>query len=145
MNKLTSTRTFRQLFHNLKMRLLVLLGLFTDQNDGIPYPFMYFNQWNPHPFIYLKPRKGTPFGQSLPIWAIIGSIPPPPPPRGMNQTMSQTLNIIAGVFLEAIEVRDFFVKRRLQLKKQRLSTYDWKGLLNITFLNTFPFQPSVNQ
>ena len=30
----------------------------------------------PCPFICLKPEKDTPFGQSFPIQAIIGSIPP---------------------------------------------------------------------
>ena len=33
------------------MHLLALWGLFTDQHDRFPYPF-----------IYLKPEKGTPFG-----------------------------------------------------------------------------------
>ena len=31
---------------------------------------------NPYPFIYLEPEKGTPFGRSLPVQAIIGSTPP---------------------------------------------------------------------
>ena len=51
-------------------------------------------------------------------------------------------NTIADVFPEDIEIRDFSVKG---YKKQRLSTYDWKVLLDITLLNTFPFQLSVNQ
>ena len=37
------------------------------------------NQQQTYPFIYLKHEKGTPFGQSLPIKAIIGSTHPPPP------------------------------------------------------------------
>ena len=32
---------------------------------------------NPYPFIHLKPEKGTPFEQSLPVQAITGSAPPP--------------------------------------------------------------------
>ena len=28
--------------------------------------------------LYLKPEKGSPFGRSLPVQAIIGSTPPPP-------------------------------------------------------------------
>ena len=35
--------------------------------------FIYFNKWNPYPFIYLKPGKGTPFGRHLPVSEIIGS------------------------------------------------------------------------
>ena len=33
---------FSRLFHSHKMHLLALLGLFTDRNDKIPYPFIYF-------------------------------------------------------------------------------------------------------
>lgn len=42
-----------------------LLAPFTDQNDRSSYPFIYFNQWIPHTFIYLRPEKGTPSGWSL--------------------------------------------------------------------------------
>ena len=35
------------------------------------------NQQQTYPFIYLKHEKGTPFGRSLPIKAIIGSTHPP--------------------------------------------------------------------
>ena len=34
-----------------KMHLIALFGLFNDRNDLFPYPFTYFNQWNPHSFI----------------------------------------------------------------------------------------------
>ena len=57
------------------MRLLALFGPFTHRNDRFPFPFSYFNLWNPYNFIYLKPEKGTPFRRSLPVWAIIGRIP----------------------------------------------------------------------
>ena len=36
---------------------------------------MFFNKWNHSSFSYLKPEKRTPFGRSLPILVIIGSIP----------------------------------------------------------------------
>ena len=52
---------------------LALLGPFTDPNDRFLYPFIYFSEWNPYPFLYLKPEKGTPFGRSLSVKAIIGS------------------------------------------------------------------------
>ena len=55
--------------------LLALLRPFTDPNDRFSYPFIYFNWWNPYPFIYLKPEKDTPLGGSLPVLAIVGSIP----------------------------------------------------------------------
>ena len=32
-------RMFSPLFHSHKMHLLALLGVFTDQNVGFPYPF----------------------------------------------------------------------------------------------------------
>ena len=35
------------------------LGLLTNWNDRFPNPLIYFNKWNPYPFIYLKPEKGT--------------------------------------------------------------------------------------
>lgn len=44
------------------MRLLAFLVLFQHVNDRFAYPF-----------IYLKPLKGTLFGRSLPVYAIIGS------------------------------------------------------------------------
>ena len=61
--------------------MLALLGPFTDPNDRFPNPFIYFNWWNPYPFIYLKPEKDTPFGRSLQVQAIIGNTPPPGIPR----------------------------------------------------------------
>ena len=48
------------------------LGHFTDRNERFRYRFIHFNQWNPYPFIYLSPEKGTPFGRSLPVNSIIG-------------------------------------------------------------------------
>ena len=33
-----------------------------------------------NPFIFLEPEKGTPFGRSLPVYAIIGGTPSPPRP-----------------------------------------------------------------
>ena len=42
------------------------------------YPFIDFNKWNPFPFRYLKPEKGTPFVRSLLVKVIIGSTPPLP-------------------------------------------------------------------
>ena len=44
--------------------------------------YLCFNQYNPQPFIYLKPEKGTPFLRSLPVQAIIGSTPTPTHPPG---------------------------------------------------------------
>ena len=61
------TRTFFPLLHRHKMHLSALLGFYTNWKDIFSYPFIYIiNWWNPHPFIYLKPGKGTPLGQSLP-------------------------------------------------------------------------------
>ena len=41
---------------------IIFKGPFNYLNDRFPYPL-----WNPYPFIYLKPEKGTPFGRSLPV------------------------------------------------------------------------------
>ena len=38
---------------------------FPNRNDSFPYPFIYFNKWNPNPSIYLKPENDTPFKWSL--------------------------------------------------------------------------------
>ena len=48
-------------------------------------PFIYFNYKKPFPFMYLKPEKGTPFGGSLSVLAIIA--PPPPAPRTVLDTV----------------------------------------------------------
>ena len=56
------------------MSLLALFSPFTHRNYRFPNPFTYFDLWNPYNFIYLKPEKGTPFGRSLPVWAIIGRV-----------------------------------------------------------------------
>ena len=68
-------RKYCCLFYIHEMRRLAPLGPFTDQNDRFSYPVIYFNQWSPCPFIYLKVVKGTPFGQSLPILTTTGSPP----------------------------------------------------------------------
>ena len=59
------------------MYLLALLGLFTGRNDRFSYPFMYFNL-SPNPFITPWSLKKVPLLR-LPVWAIIGSTPPPLP------------------------------------------------------------------
>ena len=60
------TMSFSWHSHSHKMNQLALLGLFTDQNDRFLYPLIYFNKWNPYPFIYLNPEISTPFGRSPP-------------------------------------------------------------------------------
>ena len=52
---------FIDLIYSHKMNLLVLLGLFTGQNDRFPrQPFIYFNKWKPLPFHI--PKAWTPYG-----------------------------------------------------------------------------------
>ena len=58
------------------IRNILIKGLCKYLNGRFPYPIIYLNLWNPYPFLYLKPEKGTPFGRSLPLWAIIGNTPP---------------------------------------------------------------------
>ena len=48
----------------LNLAVKGLKGLFTNQKVRVPYPF-----------IYLKPEKGTPFGRSLRVLALVGIIP----------------------------------------------------------------------
>ena len=47
------------------------------RNGSFPYPFIYFNKWNPNPLVYLKPENGTPFGWTFSVQAILRSTPPP--------------------------------------------------------------------
>ena len=69
MNKLLS-KNFSLIFHSHKIHLLALLELLpTEMTD---FPTLSYT-WS------LK--TGTPFGQSLPIQAIFGYLPPPPLPR----------------------------------------------------------------
>ena len=56
---------------HFRQKMVTLLYTFYWQK-GTP-----FTLWNPFPFIYLKPKKGTPFGWSLSMSAIIGSTPSP--------------------------------------------------------------------
>lgn len=52
-----------------------LLGFFTDRNDRIRYPFIYFNYRNPYAFI-ISLKLCTPFEiRSLPSQAILGCPP----------------------------------------------------------------------
>ena len=44
---------------------------------GPPGPSPGSATGNPHPFIYLKPEDGTPFGRSFPVKAVVGSTPNP--------------------------------------------------------------------
>ena len=49
------------------MQLVILIkGPFKYRNDKFPFPSIYLHLWNPYPFIYLNPKKGTPFGVEPP-------------------------------------------------------------------------------
>ena len=58
------TYKLKQYSHKVCVRNILMKGPFRNLNDRFPYPF-----------IYLKREKGTPFGRSLPVKAIIGSAP----------------------------------------------------------------------
>ena len=53
---------------------LVLLGLSTDRNDAF-LPFHVLQLVKSLLFLYLKPKKSTPFARSLPMKAIMWSTP----------------------------------------------------------------------
>ena len=54
---------------------LVLLGLSTDRNDALlPFHILQLVKKSLL-FLYLKPKKGTPFARSLPMKAIMWSTP----------------------------------------------------------------------
>ena len=55
---------FTFFYHSHKMHLLGS-NLYRPKWQ-ISLHFHKFNKWNPYPFIYLKPERGTPFGCSLP-------------------------------------------------------------------------------
>ena len=71
---------------------ILITGPLKYLNARFPYPFIYLNLWNSHPSIYLKPEKGTRFGRSFPVSAILESTPTPPP-EGCNTSkkMSESL------------------------------------------------------
>ena len=62
------TRTLSRLFSQprYKTHLLALLCHFTDQNDKIPYPFIYI--YSLLPFIYVKPGNGKVCHRDYPPW-----------------------------------------------------------------------------
>ena len=49
-----------------RVRCTLIESPFKYQTGRFPYPFLYLHLWNPCPFIYLKPVKGTLFGWNLP-------------------------------------------------------------------------------
>ena len=56
-------RTFSRLYKAIKFICVVSpFGPLLRPNDKFPY-----NKSNRYPFIYLKPKKDTPFGRSLPV------------------------------------------------------------------------------
>ena len=65
-----------KLFHSHKINpSLALLGRFIPRWQ-IALPFhIYFNWWSP--FIYMKHKKGPPFGRSLPVKSTIWGVPSP--------------------------------------------------------------------
>ena len=73
------------------MRLLALFCPITDRNDSFPYPF-----------IYLKPKKGTPLGRSLPIQAIILSTSP----QALFSTKSRDMLIAKIMRYKLNNIRD---------------------------------------
>ena len=70
MNK-SQTRTFFQLFHTNKMHLLALWAF--SQTKMTDFPTLLYTSTSEIPT--LKPDRGTPFGRSLLVLAIIGSTP----------------------------------------------------------------------
>ena len=77
--KNNKTRKFSRIFTAINSSISPL-GLFTDENDrNDRFP----NPSNEMPIlvVYLRPEKGTPFTEKLPVQAIIGSTPLPPHPR----------------------------------------------------------------
>ena len=51
----------------VSIRYILISDPFQYLSDRFLYPFIYLSLLNPYSFIYLKPEKGTPFGESLPI------------------------------------------------------------------------------
>ena len=74
------------------MCLLAISGPFTDRtilNDKFPYLFIYFNWWNPFPFLsflHLKPENGT---VAFPFSPLSG--PPHPPHRAVPFVVCMSL------------------------------------------------------
>ena len=56
--KISKPERFLDFFYSHTMHLF-LFGPFYQPKRQISQPLLYFNKWNPYPFIYLKPEKGT--------------------------------------------------------------------------------------
>ena len=63
----TKPERFLDFFTAIRCISVSPFGPFYDRNDRFSYPSMYLDFWDPYPFIYLKPEKGTPFGRSLSV------------------------------------------------------------------------------
>ena len=72
MNKLQNQIVFSTLFK--KKESVSPLGLFTNQNDRFPYPFIYLNKWNN----YLKTWKWYPIQEEPSHVGHYRDYPPPP-------------------------------------------------------------------
>ena len=71
---------------------------FYRRKDRFPFPtyILQIVKSYPYPFIYLKPEKGTPFGWSLPVQAILRS-----DPRKLSEDTFPRQNPSSGLFLNA--------------------------------------------
>ena len=107
--------------HSHKMNQLALSGLSTDQNDRFLYPLIYFNKWNPYPFIYLNPEISTPFGRSLPPridhYREYSSLFTPPG-QGNNSRCKQMVALKPNLYLRSRSK----VSHRVEISK-RVQTY----------------------
>ena len=76
--------------------MLTLLGLFINQNDRFPYPFIYFETlWKHYPFIYLKPEKRiNSYWVEPSCTGHYLRYPPLPPPPGLHLWAEPTPLII---------------------------------------------------
>jgi len=84
-----------EMFNKLQV-IFVLFILWRHQDTLISLPcqslviVIFLNLWNLFSFIHMKPDKGSRFGQSLPLSAIIAGPPPPPPPPPQPTTALYT-------------------------------------------------------
>ena len=138
-------KSLNQKFHfqsHLK-HLLALLGSFTDLNDRIPYPFIYFNSWNSYlNFIYLKPKKSTFRGEPPRLsryreYAVPHLSPPPPNAISLymfHSSSSFYLSRVISVSSKAIQREKWnqaLHKRRIELMVSKNQKGDVQSTFNI--------------
>ena len=80
-------------------------------------------------------EKSTPFGRSLPVWAIIGSTPPPPGTVEVSYQSHRTHKIIYKVSIRSLKIRkyDKLNKQPRSISGTCLPRFNWDQAFLLLF------------